>query len=135
MPGFAPTKVQFSSKSGGIIETFTGTTVIPASTATVTRTVDLGSTVIATTTVIKTATSTVIPVPSATTSITFDGLIITLDPGGTPINSMVPTFISQPSAITPNWSECPSRNHSSRLKLIMHIIQHLVFFRQQALQS
>ncbi|KAK7461770.1 hypothetical protein VKT23_008201 [Stygiomarasmius scandens] len=81
-----------------------GTTIISASTATVTRTVTAGSTVVSTTIITNTATTLVVPVPSSTSSVTIGAVIITLNSGGTPINSPVPTWITQPSAITPTWT-------------------------------
>ncbi|KAJ7841244.1 hypothetical protein B0H13DRAFT_1910385 [Mycena leptocephala] len=45
----------------------------------------------------------VIPVPTASRVITIDGEVITLNAGGTRINALVPTGISQPNAITPTW--------------------------------
>ncbi|KLO05526.1 hypothetical protein SCHPADRAFT_946835 [Schizopora paradoxa] len=49
-------------------------------------------------------TTVIIPVPSSTTSVVIQGVTITLNSGGTPVNSPVPTFISQPSAVTPTWT-------------------------------
>ncbi|KAF5382647.1 hypothetical protein D9615_002709 [Tricholomella constricta] len=46
----------------------------------------------------------IIPVPTATTSVTIGGEVITLAAGGTPLSSLVPTGISQPDAVTPTWT-------------------------------
>ncbi|KAF5360156.1 hypothetical protein D9758_011368 [Tetrapyrgos nigripes] len=81
-----------------------GTTVVPASTATITRTVTTGSTAVSTTILTNTATTVIVPVPSSTSSVTIGGVIITLNSGGTPVNGPVPTWISQPNAITPTWT-------------------------------
>lgn len=59
-------------------------------------------------------TTVVVPVPSAETSVTVGGNVITLGPGGTPINSLVPATVSQPNAVTPTWS---TSNQCSVLRL------------------
>jgi chitinase len=64
----------------------------PASTAKSETFIGFGSTV-------------VIPVPTATTSITIGSVVVTLASGGTPVHSIVPTEITQPNAVTPSWSK------------------------------
>ncbi|KAK7439520.1 hypothetical protein VKT23_017449 [Stygiomarasmius scandens] len=81
-----------------------GTTVVPQSTAIITQTVTAGSTIVSTTIFVNTATTIVVHVPSSTSTVSIGAVIITLNSGGTPVNNPVPTWISQPSAITPNWT-------------------------------
>ncbi|KAJ7837275.1 glycosyl hydrolases family 18-domain-containing protein [Mycena leptocephala] len=59
-----------------------------------------------------TATTVIVPVPKTTTTVLVEGVTITLNPGGTPVNSPVPTDISQPSAITPTFTPniSPTKN-------------------------
>ncbi|KAF7339160.1 Glycoside hydrolase [Mycena venus] len=96
----------------GSIQTITRTVTIPATTSTLTVTITQGSTVTSITTVSKTATTVVVPVPKTTTTVIVEGATITLNSGGTPVNSPVPTGISQPSAITPTFTQnvSPTKN-------------------------
>ncbi|KAK6995938.1 chitin synthase, partial [Favolaschia claudopus] len=55
-------------------------------------------------TFVKSTTTVVIAIPTATTSVVVGGTSITLAPGGTPINSPLPPGISIPGATTPTWN-------------------------------
>ncbi|KAL0952378.1 hypothetical protein HGRIS_006655 [Hohenbuehelia grisea] len=103
IPAFTSSTTRFTTVSG-TIQSITGSTIVPARTSTATVTITAGSTVTSTTLVTKTATTIVIPVPKASTTVTIEGVPITLNSGGTPVNSPVPTDISQPNAVTPTWT-------------------------------
>ncbi|KAK7043326.1 chitin synthase [Favolaschia claudopus] len=55
-------------------------------------------------TFVKSPTTVIIAIPTATTSVVVGGTSITLAPGGTPINSPLPPGISIPGATTPTWN-------------------------------
>ncbi|KAJ6534425.1 hypothetical protein DFH09DRAFT_1405431 [Mycena vulgaris] len=48
--------------------------------------------------------SVVIPTPTLITFITVGGGIITLSPGGTPVNALLPSTVSELNAVTPTWT-------------------------------
>ncbi|KAJ7821382.1 hypothetical protein B0H14DRAFT_2831454 [Mycena olivaceomarginata] len=48
--------------------------------------------------------SVVVPIPTTTVFVTVGGAIITLNSGGTPVNALIPSTISEPNAITPTWT-------------------------------
>ncbi|KAF9048362.1 hypothetical protein BDZ89DRAFT_1126933 [Hymenopellis radicata] len=111
IPAATSVTTTFTAVSGSV-QTVTRTVTIPATTSTLTITFTEGSTITSVTTVSKTATTIVVPVPKTTTTVNVEGVIITLNSGGTPVNSPVPTDISQPSAITPTFTQniSPTRN-------------------------
>ncbi|KAJ6582491.1 hypothetical protein DFH09DRAFT_912350, partial [Mycena vulgaris] len=55
-------------------------------------------------TFVKSNTTVVIAVPTITTTVIVAGATITLAPGGTPVNDLVPPGVSQPGAVTPTWN-------------------------------
>ncbi|KAJ6514056.1 hypothetical protein DFH09DRAFT_1433054 [Mycena vulgaris] len=48
--------------------------------------------------------SVVIPTPTLTTFISVGGGIITLNPGGTPVNALLPSTVSEVNAVTSTWT-------------------------------
>ncbi|KAJ6459998.1 hypothetical protein C8R45DRAFT_842971 [Mycena sanguinolenta] len=51
-----------------------------------------------------TTSTTVIPIPTASTTIIANGQYIFLAPGGTPVSALLPSGVSELNAITPTWS-------------------------------
>ena len=87
-----------------LVQGGTTTIVHPSSTLLLTSFSVATSTAVTTATVVKTATTVVIPMPATTTSVTIDGVVLTLQPEGTPINTLLPPYITEVSGITPTWS-------------------------------
>lgn len=87
-----------------------GTTTIvhPSSTFVFTSVGVATSIAVTTSAVVKTGTTVIIPMPTTTTSVTIDGVVLTLQPEGTPINTLLPPYITEVSGITPTWSMCIS---------------------------
>ncbi|KAJ7310018.1 hypothetical protein DFH08DRAFT_1049527 [Mycena albidolilacea] len=55
-------------------------------------------------TFVKSTTTVIIAIPTITTTVIVAGTVITLAPGGTPINGPLPSGVSLPGAITPTWN-------------------------------
>ncbi|KAJ7121425.1 hypothetical protein C8R44DRAFT_853060 [Mycena epipterygia] len=104
VPAFTSLTTSFTVVSGSI-QTIDDTETIPATTSTATITITEGFTVTSVSTVTKTATTIIVPVPQTTTTVNVEGVILTLNSGGTPVNFPVPTGISQPNAITPTFNK------------------------------
>ncbi|KAJ8516881.1 hypothetical protein ONZ45_g5860 [Pleurotus djamor] len=66
-------------------------------------------------TFVRSETTVVIAIPTVTVTVTVAGATITIAPGGTPVNGMVPIDVTQPGAITPtfNYNPVPPATASS----------------------
>lgn len=55
-------------------------------------------------TFVKTGSTLDIPTPTQTVFVTVGEDILVLNAGGTPVDQLVPTDVTQPNAVTPTWS-------------------------------